>query len=36
MTYELVKYTKTILAAEIHQTAKISESYITVEKNGGA
>lgn len=32
MTAELVKHTKTILAAEIHQTARISESYITIEK----
>lgn len=32
MTAELVKHTKTILSAEIHQTARISESYITVEK----
>lgn len=32
MTSELVKYTKDILAAEIHQTVRMSETYITTER----
>lgn len=32
MTSELVKFTKDILAAEIHQTVRISETYITTER----
>jgi SNF2 family DNA or RNA helicase len=32
MTTELVKFTKDILAAEIHQTVRISETYITSER----
>lgn len=32
MTTELVKFTKDILAAEIHQTVRMSESYITTER----
>lgn len=32
MTSELVKFTKDILSSEIHQTVRISETYITVEK----
>lgn len=32
MTSELVKFTKDILSAEIHQTVRISETYITTER----
>ena len=32
MTKELVKFTKDILTAEIHHTARMSESYITLER----
>lgn len=32
MTQKLIKYTKDILAAEIHKTIRMSEQYITIER----
>jgi hypothetical protein len=32
MTHELVKYTKAILQADIHQTARMTENYIALDK----